>query len=243
VASRRWVWSQHWTDLLFLHWRVAPAAVQHRLPTGLEVETRDGSAWVSFVLFRLKVRPCGLPFVPGLSSLTEVNLRTYVTCGDATGVHFLGMHADNPWSARLARLCTPLPYQAARLSYRRVEEGFRFDQHGGARLHLTFRPTGPARLLHPFSLDGWLLERYRAFCGGRAGITTALVSHPPWAVRDVELHGSCAGDTWWPHAPPGPPDRMHFADGVHALFGPFRQVEACIGRRVVQPASSAPAPS
>jgi uncharacterized protein len=110
AASRSWVWSQYWRDLLFLHWRVDPAVVRPHVPTPLEVATHDGYAWVSLVLFRLRVRPRWLPFIPGASELVEVNLRTYVSCQGAHGIWFLSVHADNRWAIRLAKLLTPMPY-------------------------------------------------------------------------------------------------------------------------------------
>src|SRR4051812_37012140 len=38
VAPAPWIWSQRWSDLLFLHWRVPARSLRHRLPPGVEVE-------------------------------------------------------------------------------------------------------------------------------------------------------------------------------------------------------------
>src|SRR4051794_28577200 len=43
---RPWVMGQTWDDLLFAHWRVAADAVRELVPRGLDVEERDGSAWL-----------------------------------------------------------------------------------------------------------------------------------------------------------------------------------------------------
>src|SRR5262249_44077214 len=83
------VWRQSWEDLLFLHWRVAPSDLTPHVPSPLQVETFDGRAWVSLVLFRLWVRPRWLPFLPGVSSLLEANLRTYVHLAGKPGIWFL----------------------------------------------------------------------------------------------------------------------------------------------------------
>jgi len=40
-------------------------ALRPHVPALLEVATHDGEARVSLVLFRLRVRPRGLPFLPG----------------------------------------------------------------------------------------------------------------------------------------------------------------------------------
>jgi len=219
-----WVWSQRWRDLLFLHWRVAPDDIRPRLPDGLEPDTRDGTAWVSLVLFRFRVRRRGLPFLPGLASMTEVNVRTYVRCGERAGVYFLSIHADNAVAARLARWLTPLPYRSARMTYRRRGRGFAFGASASAGLE--FVPGVARRTPAGESVDAWLLERYRAFDRTvRSGPVCATVAHPRWVVRDVEMIGpSDRTVTLWPGTPTRPPDLAHFADGVDARFGRFAPV-------------------
>src|SRR5207247_7183120 len=99
--TRSCVWSQQWLDVLFLHWRVAESSLRSHVPAPLEIATRDGDAWVSLVLFRLRVRPPWLPFVPGVSELVEVNLRTYVHCQVKPGSGVSSVRADNVWAIRL----------------------------------------------------------------------------------------------------------------------------------------------
>ena len=225
-APAPWIWSQRWSDLLFLHWRVPAQSLQSQLPPGVEVEEYEGTAWVSLVLFRLKVRPRWLPFVPGLSTLVEVNLRTYVRAEGKSGIYFLSLVADNKLSVRLARLLTPLPYQVARMSYRREQDAFRFERSCNG-FTLEFRPSPRRRVPADESLDAWLLERYRAFAWRRGtGLVAAEVVHPPWRVADVELlRAPQAEDSWWSGVPSCSPDAMHYAEGTNARFGAFRRVE------------------
>ena len=225
LAPRSWVWSQHWRDLLFLHWRTSVASVSPHVPIELEVDTFDGTAWLSLVVFRLKVRPRWLPFLPGLSSMTEVNLRTYVRHAGRPGICFLTVHADNRLAMRLARLLTPMPYHHARLRYERLGSGLVFDGSSQSlsprQLSVMFRPVGDLREPLDGSVDAWLLERYRLFMEGRRGrrLLEAEVSHPRWSVQSVELldhHGS-----WGDPDLSRPPDLIHFAPGVQTLFGSF----------------------
>ncbi|MCC6807547.1 MAG: DUF2071 domain-containing protein [Deltaproteobacteria bacterium] len=49
----------HWRDLAFLHWRVPEAALRPLVPSALEIDTFDGSAWIGLVLFtmpRVRIR-------------------------------------------------------------------------------------------------------------------------------------------------------------------------------------------
>jgi hypothetical protein len=231
AAGRPWVWSQHWLDLLFLHWQVPAEDLRPRVPAPLEVATFAGHAWVSLVLFRLRVRPRWLPFLPGLSGLVEINLRTYVHFRGRPAIWFLSVHADSPWAIRLARLLTPMPYQQAAMRYRRVEDRFHFRAWQRADpafgLALDFRPDGEGAEAVAGTLDDWLLERYRLFLPGRRGeLLEAEVAHPRWVARGV---GVCLAANSLGR-PVGldldrTPDRAHFSTGVRARFGAFQELE------------------
>jgi uncharacterized protein YqjF (DUF2071 family) len=197
----------------------------------LEVATHDGAAWVSLVLFRLRVRPRWLPFLPGISELVEVNLRTYVRCHGKPGIWFLSVHADNRWAIRLARLLTPLPYAHAVMRYRCLGHRFQFQawqsSTPGPLATLTFFPSGTGAAPREHSLDDWLLERYRLFARGRrAALVQAEVAHPRWATQSVavsvsanDFGGAVGLDLSLA------PERAHFATGVWARFGAFQRLE------------------
>jgi uncharacterized protein YqjF (DUF2071 family) len=199
----------------------------------LEVATRAGDAWVSLVLFRLRVRPRWLPFVPGVSDLVEVNLRTYVRYQGEPGIWFLSVHADNRWAIRLARLLTPVPYAHAVMRYRRLGEQFRFEARqgstSGALAALTFVPTEKGSVLRERSLDEWLLEHYRLYARrGRAELTEAEVAHPRWVARSAGVSGSAIGFGRAAGLDLScAPERAHFAPSVRARFGAFRRLESC----------------
>jgi uncharacterized protein len=236
-ALGSWVWSQRWLDVLFLHWPVPAARLRPHVPFPLEIDAYDGDAWVSLVLFRLHVRPRWLPFVPWLSSLLEVNLRTYVRFQDRAGLWLLGAHADNRWAIRLARCLTPMPYTHAAMRYRRCGAEFRFRAwHGPApdsESAFTFRPTGPRGEPQEHSLDEYLLERYRLFApGGGSALVQAEVAHPRWVAQGARVCISanrfgrpCGLDL------SSEPERAHFSPGVRARFGAFRRLETAEGGR------------
>jgi len=232
TAETRWIWSQHWMNLLFLHWRVAVDAVVPHVPAGVEIETADGWAWVGLVLFRLRVRPRWLPFVPGISTLNELNLRTYVRYQDKPGISFLSIHADNRWAICLARRFTPLPYFQARIRYEESAAGLSFECCNLAvpncRLGLEFRPKGAVRPTQDGTVDAWLLERYRLFIAGKcAHLQEAEVAHPRWHYRDAQVAIS-TNTIGSPFALDlsRQPDRVHFSPSVRTRFGAFRPVSA-----------------
>jgi uncharacterized protein YqjF (DUF2071 family) len=144
-------WSQRWLDCLFLHFPVPAAVLERLVPPRVQVETFGGSAWVSYVLFRLKLRPAWLPPVPGLSALVELNIRTYVRHRGQSGICFLRILADNRLAIAAARLLTPLPYTHARLDYGSQQVFCRSSAAPDQRLSLHycddpgFSETGGAR--------------------------------------------------------------------------------------------------
>src|SRR6266545_4513081 len=78
-SNRLWAIAQDWHHVLFLHWPVDAGALRAMVPPPLEIETRDGRAWLTvlpFAMRRLRLR--GLPALPFLSSFPQLNVRTYV---------------------------------------------------------------------------------------------------------------------------------------------------------------------
>jgi uncharacterized protein YqjF (DUF2071 family) len=226
-------WVQRWLDVLFLHWRVPACRLRPLVPAALELDTLAGAPWVSLVFFHLKVRPRWWPFLPGISSLVELNLRTYVLLDGRPGIYFLRVRADNRLAMWLARLLTPMPYQPACMHYEQIADtGYWCACHDRAessrRLALHFRPAGAPRLATDTPANRWLLERYRLYAatpGGR--LLVAEVEHSPWHVRGVEtrMHrNAIARDLGLELS--AEPDASHFAPGLTARFGRFRDALA-----------------
>ena len=160
----------------------------------------------------------------------EVNLRTYVRCQGKPGIWFLSVHADNRWAIRLAKLLTPMPYAHAVLRYRRLGRRFQFQARRastpGPSAALTFLPIGARAEPRKHSLDEWLLERYRLFARGRAGLVQAEVVHPRWVIQSVEVSISTSdfgGAVGLDLA--RTPELAHYATGVRARFGAFHRLE------------------
>jgi uncharacterized protein YqjF (DUF2071 family) len=231
IAARRWVWSQRWTNLLFLHWRVPANALHPYVPPEVAIDTCEGSAWASLVLFRLEVRPRWLPSVPGISTLHELNLRTYVRHRHKPGICFLSLHANNRWAIRVARWLTPLPYYPARIRYQETTAGSAFDCWDSAlpdcRLSIGFRPRGEPRPVVDGTIDSWLLERYRLFITGKSRrLQTAVVYHPRWTIQRAvaKMSANTIGARFGLDLS-RTPDLIHFSTGVEARFGAFQWVD------------------
>jgi hypothetical protein len=183
--------AQVWHDLLFAHWPIAPEALRAHLPAQLELDTRDGVAWLGLVPFRMSgVRLRGLPGLPGASAFPELNLRTYVTHGGRPGVWFFSLDAHSALAVAVARAWFHLPYFRARMSCtERGEEVLYASErthHGAARAELRARygPVGAVELARPGTLEHWLTERYCLYARTPSGaILRGEIHHDPWPLQ------------------------------------------------------------
>lgn len=222
---------QTWRDLLFLHWRFPPEAIQETLPRGLTVDTYDGQAFVGLVPFFMRdVRPRFLPAVPGISSFPETNVRTYVVGPDGTpGVWFYSLDAGNRLAVQIARRLFHLPYFHADMQAERAGETIRYRTR---RLQATmaqmsqfdYAPVAPARLAQAGSLTFFLVERYVLFAAHDGRLAMGRVHHVPYPVQ-------AANASLWDTnllalaglpAPEREPDHVAFSPGVDVRVYPLK---------------------
>lgn len=183
-----------WLDLCFMHWPVPAEALAASLPPGVQLDLREGQAWLGTVPFRMSgVAPRFSPDVPGVSAFPELNLRTYVTVQGVPGVWFYSLDAAQPLAVRLARGLFHLPYFDARMWADRRGEVTRYASlrtHRHAppgRFAAAFRPVGPVFGAAPGTLEEWLTDRLFLYSADRRGrIYRGRVHHGPWPLRRAE---------------------------------------------------------
>jgi uncharacterized protein YqjF (DUF2071 family) len=184
-----------WHELLFMHWRVDAPAIRRLIPTGLDVDTFDGSAWIGVVPFRMSdVAPRGVPAIPGLSAFPELNVRTYVTQrGQRPGVWFFSLDATQWLAVRAARRFFHLPYMDARISIARDGPSIHYRStrtHRGepaAELEAVYRAAGDSFTTQPGSLEHFLTARYCLYCEGVGQLFRGEIDHSPWQLQ----HATC----------------------------------------------------
>lgn len=213
-----WMGRQTWHDLLFAHWFLDPDRLRPLVPEPLELETRDGAAWIGVVPFRMSgVMLRGLPDLPGVSAFPELNVRTYVTYGGKPGVWFLSLDAGSRVAAWTARTLLSLPYHHARMSVsgtaRRID--YRSGRAGApdVRFRAVYGPAGAPDEPAAGTLGHWLTERYCLYARSRGGrLRRIQIHHRPWPLQpgwaEIAENGMLA-----PHGlelPPAEP-LLHFA--------------------------------
>ena len=110
LPTTPWNYYQEWNNVVFLHWQVDLNELRTFVPTELEIDLFDGSAWVSLVAFTMEnVSPRYLPDFAPISTFDEINIRTYVKHQDRPGVYFLSIEGGNRLSCWIAKHCPGSP--------------------------------------------------------------------------------------------------------------------------------------
>lgn len=215
LPGASWKFYQEWNDVLFLHWKVDPTALRQYIPKRLELDTFDGSAWVSLVAFTMEnVRPRKLLAFPPISNFHEINIRTYIKFKEHAGVYFLSIEASNRVSSFLAKTLSGLPYRYSKMKrsnglYESMNP-LRKD-----RFMARFKPEGVCQNLT--GLDKWLTERYSLVQDRSDRLDYFDVHHRPWSVHEVSVHELEVKYSNWKELFVGRPDKMHYSPGVEVL--------------------------
>lgn len=184
--------AQTWSNLLFAHWRVPVEKLRELIPSGLEVDTFDGDAWIGVVPFELAIRPRFCPVVPGIASFPEINVRTYVTRDGKPGVWFFSLDATSLVAVRAARWGFNLPYFDAAMTCVRSDDVIAYEsERKRSDIPTVFRgeyhPTSKPWTAEAGSLDEWLTERYCLYAEDRQGrLSRTEVHHERWPLRSAE---------------------------------------------------------
>ncbi|MDH3681016.1 MAG: DUF2071 domain-containing protein [Acidimicrobiia bacterium] len=227
------VMTQHWADVVFLHWRYPPAAVQRLLPAGVEVDTHDGSAWVGLVPFSMeRLGLPGLPPFPLFGAFPEVNVRTYVHSGPRRGVWFFSLDIDKVLPTAVARFAYRLPYCYGRAKHTRIGEivSSRADRRWPrtaevAKADIEIRTGAP--LDAQDDLTRFLTSRWGLISASRRGrLRYAPVEHPPWPLyrgEVIRLDESLVTATGLPAPHSGP--YVLWSPGVDVRVGRPKRIE------------------
>src|SRR3990172_4862424 len=98
---------QTWHDLLFANWPVKADHLRPLLPPGVELDLRDGEAWLSVIPFHM----------------TGIGLRGFP---DLPGFSFLSLDATHAAAMWVARAWYHLPYLRAAISVALGEKEVRY---------------------------------------------------------------------------------------------------------------------
>ncbi len=215
----RAILTQNWDNLFFFHWKYDAAEIQKRLPAGLFVDTFNGDAFLSIIGFRMSnIRLLGLPAVPLLSSLNELNVRTYVRTADGKpGIYFFSLDCDHWLAVKIAQLAFGLNYKHAKIRFaaeHRQLSCLRAKETVTANYH--WNPHGPPATATPGTIEFFLLERYTFFAERQNQLWAGQVYHPPYVFTSVHVQECSEVPFQWNQLLPthSAPHLVHACRGV-----------------------------
>jgi uncharacterized protein YqjF (DUF2071 family) len=225
---------QDWGKLLFMHWRIREESLRPLIPERLKIDTFDGSAWIAitpFTMWDIRALPPYLPPVPGLSSMHELNVRTYVHLDGVPGVWFFSLDANSSVAVVTARTFFHLPYFNAEMELEESGKTIVYSSHrterdaSAAEFDATWKIGETIPYSHPGSLEFFLTERYCLYAAHKQKLYRCRIYHQPWPLQKAEL--SALDSTMIEsHGLPTPEDAplLHYAEEVNVDIWPITEV-------------------
>lgn len=218
--------SQYWQSLTFLHWPVAPSALQPLLPPQLELDTFDGEAWLGITPFWMSYLGTPGPRVPVVPAFAEVNVRTYVRAPDGhDGVWFFSLECSRARVVAMLRLLG-LPYVRGQTwAASRGSRTWFGSTRGSGRGICMGESRAGSPLSDPDPLVNFLTGRWNAFTMVAGRLLRVPIEHEPWPLHTARAAVDVAGLLAANALPPvdGPP-LAHYAPLVHVDIGAPRLV-------------------
>ena len=120
---------QRWSDLLFVHWPVDPAAVAHLYPRGTWPDVFDGKTYVGLIPFAMSDAAVGVSRpIPYFGRFLETNVRLYSL--DAEGRHgvlFRSLETSRLAVVPVTRVALGTPYTWARMRVTRAGDRLTYE--------------------------------------------------------------------------------------------------------------------
>lgn len=185
---------QTWGKLLFMHWRIDENLLRPHIPDSLEIDTYGGSAWIAiapFTMWDVRALPPYVPPVPGLSSMHELNVRTYVHHNGVPGVWFFSLDTNSSAAVIGARTVYHLPYYYAAIDLtqrgRKITYELSRDDDPPAGFKAAWTIGDPLPQSQPGSKEFFLTERYLLYTEDDDQLYRARIHHDPWPLQEAEL--------------------------------------------------------
>lgn len=176
---------QVWRNLLFAHWPVPVATLRPLVPEVLPLDIFDGRAWVTIAPFHMDIRPRGLPALPRMSRIPELNCRTYVTVDGKPGVYFFSLDITSRFAVWSARTFYHLPYFYADMHLEKPGEGISYSsRRGNAVFRGMYHPVSAETYrAAPGTSEYFLSERYCLYAVHGSRIYRGDIHHMPWPLQ------------------------------------------------------------
>jgi len=189
LPNKKWLLTQTWMNLLFLHWEIDIDDLRARIPDQLEIDVHHGKAYIAIVPFDMKgVTFRNFPKISYFSDFPEINVRTYVTHQGKPGVWFFSLDVPRRFAVWAARTFFHLPYRYGRVavddSGASIHYHHRVDQEAFSAQYRPIEKVTPTA----DSFETWATERYCLYCQSKRGaLFRTEVHHPRWPLQTASI--------------------------------------------------------
>ncbi|MET0340345.1 MAG: DUF2071 domain-containing protein [Polyangiales bacterium] len=178
-----------WRKLCFVTYAIEPSALATHVPPGVTLETRDGRAQVSLVLWQAKYPEVFGVSLPGDTTATEAALRYFVREGPRRGAVTLFEDSSSPFATLAARALFREPTRHSTL-HSKVEQGSellcRYDIAREGDHAVSVRAREPARPTDHQAAAYPIVQRpYGYASSNRGGLLRYDLDHPVWDTYEV----------------------------------------------------------
>jgi len=187
------VMHQEWGKLLFMHWRINENLLRPHVPSSLEIDTYGDSAWIAitpFTMWGIRAFPPFVPPVPGLDSMHELNVRTYVHYNGIPGVWFFSLDANSRAGVLGARAFFHLPYYNADIEMegkKKIKYRLKRRDDPPAAFKAEWSVGDSLPQSQPGSREFFFTERYILYTEFDDELYRARIHHEPWELYEAEL--------------------------------------------------------
>lgn len=197
-----------WSDICSATFAAPPSLLRERVPDPLELETRNGDAFVSLVAFDFEETTFWKVGWPGFRAFPAVHMRFYVRFDGHRGVMFLRELVPQPFVAWLAGVFFHEPYESTPMESRvvrpdgRIEARYEWSYSGSIHRMQMRAPDEPG--LPDDDSDERLFTQPRyGFGTDASGDPIAYeLEHSDWEIFPVESYkldvdwGEVFGHDW-----------------------------------------------
>lgn len=185
LESSGWIIEQRWKNVLFLHYKVDPVALQKIVPFKLDLH--EGRAVISIVpLLMDGIRFPFLPSIPWVSKLWELNIRTYVEVNGIKGVYFFSLETDSKLGEFIANKFFHLPYRYSKIKSQIIGNEYDLQHSRNDFSFLINANVLENKAFCPFEF--WATERYSLFTKKGDRIYRGIVMHQPWKLQEIKIN-------------------------------------------------------
>ncbi len=174
---------QTWSDILFLNFKVKKSELRQVVPKEFELDAHESNFYISIVPFKMSaIKIKYLPSIPHFS-LTELNLRTYVSYLGKPGIYFFTLDSNNRLANMIARHFFQLPYRFADLRMQLHDHHYQVESKPYFQVEAKLTQD---RIESSFSR--WVCERYSLFGKYKGGVFQGDVLHQPWKLHRANIN-------------------------------------------------------